>query len=262
MGVDKETVLITGASSGIGEALAWVFAEHGHDMILVARSVDKLDQLADELAGEHDVMVSVRPADLSEPGSAQSLAKVLHREGQAVDILVNNAGVLEHGMFVDMALEDHQRMLHLNVAGLTEILASFLPDMVSRESGRILNVASVAAFQPVPSLATYAATKAYVLSLSEALAEELRGSGVTVTALCPGVTETNMMAANESVAERLPSMLVGDVEKVAREAFRACMKGKTIVVPGTLNLAGTLALRNTPKWLVRRLMGLAGRSTL
>ena len=259
---DKETVLITGASSGIGEALSWVFAEHGHDMILVARSVDKLDQLADELASEHDVMVSVRPVDLSEPDSARSLAKVLHREGQQVDILVNNAGVLEHGTFVDMAPEDHQRMLSLNVVGLTDILASFLPDMVSRQSGRILNVASVAAFQPVPTLATYAATKAYVLSLSEALAEELRGSGVTVTALCPGVTETNMMVGNESVAERLPSMLVGDVEKVAREAFHACMKGKTIVVPGTLNLAGTLAMRNTPKWLVRRLMGLAGRSTL
>jgi hypothetical protein len=262
MGDDKETVLITGASSGIGEALAWVFAEHGHDMILVARSADKLDMLADELVGEYEVMVSVRSTDLSQAGSAESLARALHREGQQVDILVNNAGVLEHGTFVDMAPEDHQRMLSLNVVGLTDILANFLPDMVSRQSGRILNVASIAAFQPVPTLATYAATKAYVLSLSEALAEELRGTGVTVTALCPGVTETNMMTAHESVAERLPSMLVGDVEKVAREAFRACMKGKTIVVPGTLNLASTLAMRNTPKWLVRRLMGLAGRSTL
>lgn len=262
MAQGEETVLITGASSGIGEALAWVFAEHGHDLILVARSVDKLDQLADELAGKHDVMVSVRPADLSEPGSAENLAKVLHREGRVVDILVNNAGVLEHGTFVDMEAEDHQRMLRLNVVGLTDILAHFLPDMVSRDAGRILNVASIAAFQPVPSLATYAATKAYVLSLSEALAEELRGTGVTVTVLCPGVTETNMIAAAESAVERLPSMLVGDVDKVAREAFKACMKGKTIVVPGTLNLATTLAARTSPKWLVRRLMGLAGRSTL
>lgn len=262
IGEGKETVLITGASSGIGESLAWVFAEHGHDMILVARSADKLDHLADQLADEHNVMVSVRPADLSEPGSAESLARVLQREGQVVDILVNNAGVLEHGTFVDMAPDDQQRMLSLNVAGLTDILAYFLPDMVARESGRVLNVASIAAFQPVPSLATYAATKAYVLSLSEALAEELRGKGVSVTVLCPGVTETNMIASAESAVDRLPAMLVGDVEKVAREAYRACMKGKTIVVPGTLNLAGTLAARATPKWLVRRLTGLMGRSTL
>ena len=115
MGDDKETVLITGASSGIGEALAWVFAEHGHDMILVARSVDKLDALADELVGEYEVMVSVRSTDLSQAGSAESLARALHREGRQVDILVNNAGVLEHGTFVYMAPEDHQRMLQLNV---------------------------------------------------------------------------------------------------------------------------------------------------
>ncbi|MEH6636247.1 MAG: SDR family oxidoreductase [Halioglobus sp.] len=262
MSKQQETVLITGASSGIGEALAWVFAEHGHDLILVARSVAKLDKLADALAKKYDVIVSVRPADLSEAGSAESLAKVLNREGLEVNILVNNAGVLEHGNFIDMEPDDHQRMLRLNIAGLTDILAYFLPDMVSRGSGRILNVASIGAFQPVPSLATYAATKAYVLSLSEALAEELRDTGVSITVLCPGITETNMVASAGSMVDHLPSMLIGDVEKVAREAFKACMKGKIIVVPGTLNLATTLAARTTPKWLVRRLMGLAGRSTL
>ena len=125
-----------------------------------------------------------------------------------------------------------------------------------------MNVASIAAFQPLPSMSTYAATKAYVLSLSEALGEELRGSGVTVTALCPGITATNMMAEVGSVADSLPSMLVGDVEKVAREAFAACMKGTPVIVPGTLNLATTLVMRATPKWLVRRLTGAAGRSTL
>lgn len=256
------TVLITGASSGIGEALAGIFAEEGYDLILVARSADKLEALADQLAEEHGTMVAVRPADLSQQGSSQALAHSLEREGQPVDVLVNNAGVLEHGAFVEMDPEYHQRMIQLNIAGLTDLLAYFLPAMLERGAGRVLNVASIAAFQPFPSLATYAATKAYVLSLSEALSEELRGSGVTVTTLCPGVTATNMMASAGAVAESLPSMLVGDVEEVAREAYRACMKGKTIVVPGSLNLAGTLAARSTPKWLVRRLTGLMGRSTL
>jgi len=261
----SETALITGASSGIGEALARVFAAHGHDMILVARSADKLEQLADELAARHDVIVSVRPMDLSEPGGAESLAKILRREGQYVDILVNNAGVLEHGLFVDMSPADHQRMVQLNVAGLTDILAHFVPDMVDRESGRIMNVASIGAFLPVPSLATYAATKAYVLSLSEALGEELRDHGVTVTALCPGITETHMVTDKASLLESLRhvrSIVVGDAETVALEGYKACMKGAPIVVPGKFNLTSTLTSRAMPKWLVRRLSGLMGRSTL
>lgn len=256
------TALVTGASSGIGEALCWEFAEHGHHLILVARSADKLEQLAAELTGKYKVKVSVQPADLSVPGSAKNLRKALRRKKQRVDILVNNAGVLQHGAFAEMTSEDHQRMINVNVAGLTDILAHFVPDMLAKGSGRILNVASIAAFQPVPSMTTYAATKAYVLSLSEALAEELRNTGVSVTVLCPGITQTNMLAGAESALERVPAMLVGDVSKVAHEAYEACMSGKTIVVPGTLNLAGTLAARVTPKWLLRRFMGVAGRSTL
>ena len=259
---DNGTVLITGASSGIGEALARIFAAEGYDLILVARSEQNLEQLADQLAAEHDIMIAVRPVDLAEPGSAEHLARGLQREGLEVDMLVNIAGVLEHGAFVDVAPEDHQRMIQLNVAGLTDILAWFVPDMAARGSGRVLNVASIAAFQPVPSLATYAATTAFVLSLSEALTEELRGTGVTVTTLCPGITATNMVESAGSVADSVPSMLIGDVEKVAQEAYRACLKGTPIVVPGTLNLAGTLAARATPKWLVRRRTGLIGRSTL
>lgn len=259
---EGRTVLITGASSGIGEALAWLFAKHGYDLVLVARSAAKLDLLADQLVGEYGVAAAVRPADLAQAGSAEKLARSLQREGQQVDILVNNAGVLEHGAFVEIAPQDHQRMVALNVAGLTDILARFVPAMVERGSGRILNVASIAAFQPVPSLATYAATKAYILSLSEALGEELRGTGITVTALCPGITATHMIATAGSLTEALPSMLIGDVKTVAEEAYRACLKGKPIVVPGSLNLAGTLTARALPKWLVRRLSGLLGRSTL
>ena len=217
---------------------------------------------ADELAAAHPISVSVRPADLSMEGSAGSLARTLHREGVAVDILVNNAGVLQHAAFVAMTPDEHRNLVQLNVAGFTNMLAHFAPAMVARGSGRILNIASVAAFQPVPSLATYAATKAYVLSLSEALSEEFRGTGVTVTALCPGFTRTNMLDSAGPVAQTLPAMLVGDVQKVANEAFRACLKGTPIVVPGSLNLASTLAARATPRWLVRRFTGLMGRSTL
>ena len=154
-------------------------------------------------------------------------------------------------------------MIQLNIAGLTDLISWFLPPMQARGWGRILNIASIAAFQPLAGMATYAATKAYVLSLSEALAEELRGSGVTVTAVCPGMTETRLLTDAKkqlNPSSGLPEMLIGDIEDVAREAYLGCIKGSPIVVPGTLNLAATLASRATPKWLIRRLSGLIGRS--
>ncbi len=259
-----ETVLISGASYGIGSELAREFARHGHDLVLVARSGDKLEQLADELAAESGVLVSVRPADLALPGAAAKLHKSLQREGLDVDILVNNAGVLEHGRFAEIPPGDHRRMVDLNVAGLTDMIAQFLPEMLARGSGRILNVASIGAFMPVPTLATYAATKAYVLSLSEALEVELQDSGITVTALCPGFTRTPMVenAQDHSAGFRLPDLVVGDAAFVAREGYRGCMKGTTIVVPGRMNLVSTLATRAAPKWLVRRLGDALGRFTI
>ncbi len=258
-----ETVLITGASYGIGAELAREFARNGHDLILVARSADKLESLADALAADHGVLVSVRPADLSLRGAAAKLHKALQREGFEVDILVNNAGVLEHGHFADITPGDHQRIVQLNVAGLTDMIAQFLPDMLERGSGRILNVASISAFMPVPTLATYAASKAYVLSLSEALEVELQRSGVTVTALCPGFTRTPMLdtAGDHGAGFRLPDMVVSDVTSVAREGYRGCMKGTPIVVPGRINLVTTLSTRAAPKWLVRRLGDALGRLT-
>jgi len=183
----------------------------------------------------------------------------------AIDILVNNAGVLEHGAFVRMDAGRQQQLIDLNVSGLTAMLAQFVPAMVERGRGRVLNVASIAAFQPVPSLATYAASKAYVLSLSESLAEELRDSGVTVTALCPGITATPMLrgAVTASAAlARLPDFLVADVDAVAAEGYAACMQGEVIRVPGLLNQAATIAGRAVPKWLLRRIAGGIGRSTL
>ncbi len=260
-----QIALITGASSGIGEALARCFARGGHGLVLVARSGDKLKAQAQALASEFGVRVTVLPADLSQPGAATRLAASLKRRRIDIDVLVNNAGVLEHGAFVKTPAQRHQELIDLNVSGLTAMLAHFVPAMVERRRGRILNVASIAAFQPVPSLATYAATKAYVLSLTESLAEELRGSGVTFTALCPGITDTPMVstaAAKSPGLARLPGLLIGDVDAVAAEGYRACMDGEVIRVPGALNFAATVAGRATPKWLLRRIAGVLGRRAL
>ena len=255
---EGRTALITGASSGIGESLAHCFAASGHGLVLVARRKDKLAALAKTLKAAHGVKVTVLPADLALAGAAQALAAALQRKRMAVDVLVNNAGVLEQGAFVAMPARRHQQLIDLNVSGLTAMLASFVPPMVERGFGRVLNVASIAAFQPVPTLATYAATKAYVLSLTESLAEELKGSGVTVTALCPGITATNMLStaqASSAPLGKLPAFLIGDVAAVAQQGYAACMSGDVIQVPGVVNLATLLASRATPKWLLRRVSG-------
>ena len=260
----RDTVVITGASSGIGEVLAKNFAQGGFDLVLVARSEDKLEILAQQLKSDTQAEVWVEPADLSRRGAAKKLATTLSKLGIEVDILVNCAGVLEHGSFVDLPGSAHQGLIDLNVSGLTSMLTQFIPPMVERGKGRVLNVASIAAFQPVPSLATYAASKAYVLSLSESLAEELTGTGVSITALCPGITATNMLknAQQKSSGLKIPAFVVGDVEDVAAQGYRACLKGDVICVPGAVNLAATLTGRATPKWLLRRISGVMGRYTL
>ena len=260
------TALITGASSGIGEALALCFAEAGYELILVARSVDKLEYLRQRLAAEHDALGHVLAADLALPGAASQLAKTVARKKLQVDVLVNCAGVLHQGPFIGMAANTHQQMIDLNISGLTAMLSAFLPAMKQRaaagENVRVLNVASIAAYQPVPMLATYAATKAYVLSLGESLAEELKATGISVTTLCPGVTATAMLGAAagaNSKVSQIPSFMVGQAETVAQDAFNACMRGDAICVPGVVNQALVIGSRSAPKWLVRKLGGLLGR---
>lgn len=253
-----QTALVTGASSGIGEALAHRLAQAGFDLVLVARSADKLQALATALQARHGVKVHVQPADLAQPEAAAALAAAMKRARRPIDLLVNNAGVLEHGDFVAMKPTRHRELIELNVVALTELVAHFVPPMVARGQGRVLNVASIAAFQPVPRLATYAATKAYVLSLTESLAEELQGTGVTVTALCPGITATSMLErarAGSTELGALPGLVVGSAEDVADEGVRACLRGEVIRVPGLVNRAATLAGRSTPRWLLRRVSG-------
>ncbi len=260
---DKRPVaLVTGASSGIGEALAHCFAAAGHDLILVARRADKLRVLARQLEQRHGVLASVLPADLTQPDAVASLCASLQRKRRVPDVLVNCAGVLQQQAFAAMPPQAHQGIIDLNISALTALLAQLVPLMQRRGSGRILNVASIAAFQPIPLLATYAASKAYVLSLSESLSEELRGSGITVTALCPGITATNMLESATQVNAqlgKLPGFLVGKVDDVARQGFDACMRGDVLCVPGAVNLATTLASRGAPKWLVRRIGGMLAR---
>ena len=267
--VANPTALVTGASSGIGEVLAGCFAEGGFDVILVARSADKMRTLATKLESSYGVTVHVAAADLAKPNAAANLQAVLKRKKLQPDVLVNCAGVLSQGAFKAMNAATHQQIIDLNISGLTAMISAFLPGMLElAEQGRpcrILNVASIAAFQPIPMLATYAASKAYVLSLTESLSEELKGSGVTVTALCPGMTATSMLSnaasANEKVSS-IPSFMVGHVNDVARQGFDACMRGDAICIPGVINQAAILASRSTPKWLVRKLGGILGRNSI
>jgi short-subunit dehydrogenase len=260
----KEAALITGASSGIGEALARRFAQMGHSLVLAARNKARLESVAAGLRADFGVDVRVEACDLTQRDAPAALAAALRRRSIAIDILVNNAGVLQQGEFTKMLPERHQELIDLNVSALTGMLAHFIPPMRERGHGRVLNVASIAAFQPIPLLATYAATKAYVLSLTESLADELTGSGVTVTALCPGITDTRMLSSAVEVNARLaslPGFLIGDADEVAADGYRACMQGAVISVPGAVNRVVTLASRATPKWLLRRIAGTLARRT-
>ncbi|MFM9862183.1 MAG: SDR family NAD(P)-dependent oxidoreductase [Micropepsaceae bacterium] len=255
-------VLVTGASAGIGAELAREFAKHGHHLVLVARSEDKLMALAGELNAAHDTDALVIAADLSLPGGPKSVVETLQEHGVEIDILVNNAGIIDVGPFADTDAEKFQQMVSLNIAALTAFTSYLLPHMLERRFGRILNVASLAAFQPIPSMAVYAASKAYVLSLTESLSEELRGTGVRVTALCPGFTDTNMVAevkAASETAQSMPSFLISDPKQVAAQAYRATMSGQTILVPGLPNQVAAAWAQVNPRWLVRTVTGFWAR---
>jgi len=248
-------VLVTGASAGIGRELARAFASKGRDLVLVARSHETTTGLARELIGTSGVNVKTIPADLSVPGAAQAIFDGLSEKGISVDILVNNAGVLFEGDFSSTPLEDHLRLLQINVVTLTVLSRLFLPSMLQRRSGRILNVASTAAFMPVPRLAAYAAAKAYVLSLTEALSQELRGSGVTATALCPGFTDTSMIRGSR-LGQSVPSIMVMSPAAVAELGCAACLAGETICLPGLANKLIASGTPLLPRGLVRAVGGM------
>lgn len=249
---DPETVLITGASAGIGRALAQRFARDGARLILVARREERLRELAAQLevAGAPDPVVL--PWNLAEPGAAERLADDLDQHGLHVDVLVNNAGVGLHGPLVQQSTERLHEILTLNVEALSMLTRRLLPAMIQRGRGGVLNVASTAAFQPGPGMAAYFATKAFVLSLSEALHEELRGSPVTCTALCPGATSTEFIEIAGVPETRMMRLVSQTPETVARRGHRAFRRGRAIAVSGWLNGLGTLGVRWAPRAWVRR----------
>ncbi|CAM3649379.1 Serine 3-dehydrogenase [Vibrio aerogenes CECT 7868] len=223
----QHRALITGASGGIGMALARIHAAQGGDLVLVARSEDKLNQLKAELTTQYAVDVVVIVADLSQPGAAAAIYSQTQAADLQIDILINNAGFGGHGYFHQRDAATEMAMIQVNIASLTQLTHCYLPDMVARGQGRVLNVSSVASFFPGPLMAVYYATKAYVTSFSLALAEELTGKGVTVTALCPGPVDTGFIRTgqleNVAVFQQARS-----AESVARTGYRAMIRGQLI----------------------------------
>jgi uncharacterized protein len=244
------TVLITGASGGIGYELAKLFARDHHNLVLVARSANKLAQVAAELQ-PCGVTVKTVALDLAAAPAAKFLFDQLQREGVAVDILINNAGYGVYGDFAQMAEDEILGQISLNITALTELTRLFLPLMIARRSGRIMNVASTAGFQAGPLLAVYYATKAYVISFSEAIANELRNSGVSVTCFCPGATHTGFASRAGTEKSRLFKQLGGmSAEKVALDGYRAVMQGRGLVISGLHNWAVAESTRFAPRKLV------------
>lgn len=246
----RQTVLITGASSGIGLDLAKVFAAHKFDVILTARSQGKLDELARQLERLHEIRAHVIVADLAQTDGPHQIFSELTRRGLPVDNLVNNAGFGAYGEFSHLPVEAELGMIQVNITALTHLTKLALPQMLERRRGRIMNVASTAGFQPGPLMAVYYATKAYVLSFTEAIANELKGSGVTVTCLCPGATATNFAVRADMEKSRLFKLGAMSSSAVARAGFRGMMKGKTLIVPGVKNKVMAQSLRLSPRKLV------------
>ncbi len=242
--------LVTGSSSGIGAAFARGLRARGERLILVARRADRLEALAKALGG--DAEVAVIPLDLTAAGAGATLEQEVERRGFAVDLLVNNAGVGDTGYFHEEPFDRMNAMLDLNARVVMELTRRFLPGIVARRRGRILNVVSTSAFQPVPFLAVYAATKAFALSLTEALATELEGTGVTVQALCPGLTATEFqqVAHTEHVAFNKTGSMTPD--QVVAVSLRALHRGRLRVVPGLANRVVTTVQHFVPQSLIRR----------
>lgn len=243
----SKTALITGSSNGIGFELAKIHAEKGDNLVLVARSKSKLDELKKELEEKHKVQVYTIGKDLSLPGSAREVYDELKQKNISIDYLINNAGFGDIGLFAISDWNKQEKMINLNITALTHFTRLFLPEMIKRRSGKIMNVASTASFQPGPTMSVYFATKAYVLSFSEAVNNEVRDKGITVTALCPGSTESGFHTAalgdNKLPKERkMPSS-----KQVAEYGYRAMMKGKTVAIHGMMNSIMATSVRFIPR---------------
>lgn len=255
-----QRALVTGASSGIGRALAVELARRGADLIVTARRADRLEELATQLRADPGVQVQVEPLDLAVPGAAAELARRIEAADLQVDLLINNAGLGPHRPFVDTPLERLQTTIQVNVVALVELTRLLVPGMVARSRGRVMNVASIGAWLPVPSYALYAGTKALVRNFTEALAAELKGTGVRAIVVCPGGTRTEFMAANDEALNRFGDLVSMSAERCARIAVSRMLRGRRTVVTGFFNAVGMTLLRLVPRrWMpfFGRLVGMA-----
>ncbi|WP_187260648.1 SDR family NAD(P)-dependent oxidoreductase [Pontibacter beigongshangensis] len=231
-----KTALITGASNGFGMEFAKLFAQDGYNLVLVARSEDRLKELGYSLQDEHQLeKVSIITSDLARPESPQEIYDELKQVGVRVDVLVNNAGAGVHGFFHETDLDKEEEIIQLNVAAVTRLTKLFLRDMKARNEGKILNVASVVSLMPTPLMAVYAATKAYILSFSEALSNELKDTNITVTALCPGAGNTYFFKRANAENTRAANGPLSEPEEVARDGYKAMMRGDVKVISGLMN---------------------------
>jgi short-subunit dehydrogenase len=257
----KERALITGGSVGIGGALADVFAAHGHDLVLVSRNRDKLEARGRAIREQFNVDVVCLPEDLADPQGPRRLHEAVAARGLDIHHLVNNAGVGLYGKFSTTDLDAELKMIQLNVTSVVDLTKRFLPAMIERRAGRILNVASTAAFVPGPWMSVYYATKAFLLSFSQAIDYELKSSGVTVTVLCPGPTESEFKVRAGSQRSRLFEAFVMDAPRVARAGYDGMMSGKAVAIPGLRNKLIPVAARLIPRPLVAELSHRAARPT-
>jgi short-subunit dehydrogenase len=250
-GRTHKTALVTGASSGLGLELARLFAADGHDVVLVARRKPELDALAARLVAEHGVEAHVVPEDLADAAAPERLVAELGRRGLEIEFLVNNAGFGARGPFAELDLGRQLDMIQVNIAALTSLTRRLLPGMLARKSGRILNLGSTAGFQPGPGMAVYYATKAFVNSFTEALAFELRGTGVTATLSCPGATETEFGQVANNGKTKLFKAGAMKAAPVANAAYRSMMAGRTTIVHGARNKFLIGGQRLVPRATVR-----------
>jgi short-subunit dehydrogenase len=245
--LENKTALITGATSGIGYELAKLFARDGFQLVLVARDGETLERAANKLTADHGVSVKVIAKDLSLAGSAQDVFAEVQRDGMNIDVLVNNAGFGLLGRFAQTDLQRELAMMQLHMVSLTHLIKLCLKGMLQRREGKILNVASTSAFQPGPLMAVYYASKAYVLSLSEALADEVRGSGVTVSVLCPGPTRTAFLQRAGIRRSEMFDRISMDAATVAASGYQGLVRGQTLIIPGLINKVFALAVRVAPR---------------
>jgi uncharacterized protein len=256
----NNTTLITGASSGIGEAFARKLATRGHNLMLVSRTEEKLMMVCNEIGRSQNIRAEYFAIDLSERDAPRRLFEETQRRELEIDLLINNAGFGSMGEFASLDLDRELNMIDLNIRSLVDLTHRFLPPMRQKKSGAIMNVASTAGFQPVPFMATYAATKAFVLSFSEALWEENRTYGIKVMALCPGVTETNFFEASRM--QRPPARTSQTPEEVVEVGLRALQRGQSSVISGWTNRLMVESERAVPRKLVLRIAGSVLRSHL